>query len=69
MIMGRCVYCDYPFMLEMPDEAPVFGRVTCETCGKTFWEHYTRVSPMAYTEEAFAELFVIDETTRSITKR
>lgn len=71
MIFGECPYCDYPAMIGVPDDIslPVFGLVTCDRCGKEFWERYSRWDPEAYTQEAFAEKFVVDEATRAITAR
>jgi hypothetical protein len=53
----------------MPDVTPQFGRLTCEHCGKTFWELFSRIDPQAFTEEAFADRYIVDEATKRITSR
>lgn len=69
MIFGECPYCENALTFDVPDRTPAFSHQTCDSCGKTFWEYHSRFDPSAYTEEAFALAFEIDEQTRTITER
>ena len=51
MIFGECPYCDETFMAECPDKTPAFAKITCEKCGKWFWERFSRIDPQAYLPE------------------
>jgi hypothetical protein len=69
MITGGCPYCDALVINYMPDRTPTAARRRCETCGKEYWMYYSRLDPTAYTLNGFAEEFVIDESTKSVTRR
>lgn len=48
MIFGDCPHCGEPFAISSPDKTPQMGKVTCEHCGKWFWEWYSRINPQAF---------------------
>jgi uncharacterized protein with PIN domain len=62
MIFGECPYCEAPFTTVSPDETPAFEKITCEECGKWFWERHSRIDPRAY----FPEDIEVNEETKTI---
>jgi len=66
MIFGPCPYCDEIVANAIPDETPVFGKTTCENCGKEYWLRYSRISPEAYTKEQFEDEYEINKETKVI---
>ena len=72
MISGDCPYegCNGSIWLATPDVAlPVWGKETCEECGRTFWEHYSRWNAYALTEDEFSQIYTVNEETKQITER
>lgn len=73
MISGDCPYddCDGPIHLFPPDDlkCPAWAKHTCETCGRVFWEHYSRWNPYALTEDDFNATYTINEETKKLTPR
>ena len=70
MISAYCPYCDHSIWLSIGDRrTPFWGHIECDGCGKTFWEEYSRICPRALTEEAFAEVYEVNEETRAISEK
>lgn len=69
MIVGTCIHCSEPFMLEVPEQTPVFRRHTCDACQQPMWTKISRVDPVSWTEEAFLREHEIDHATRRITPK
>lgn len=69
MIFGDCPYegCKGTHALSVPERTPAFAKNACEKCGKEYWVYYSRWEPEAYTPEAFAKKFSVNEETRKIT--
>ena len=67
MIFGSCPYCDHPEVFHVGDQpTPHWGHETCDACGKTFWEKYSRFNPQSMTEEEFAKEHSVDWENRTI---
>lgn len=62
MISGECPFCEAGFLIPSPDKTPQMGKVTCEECGKWFWEYYSRFEPRSYLPEEIE----VDEKTKSV---
>lgn len=62
MILGECPYCEEPFTAECPADTPAMGRLTCEKCGKWFWEYYSRFEPRSYLPDEIE----VDEAARRV---
>lgn len=62
MVFGDCPYCDEPFAIGSPDKTPQMGKVTCEKCGKWFWEYFSRINPQAFLQDEV----IADEKTKSV---
>jgi hypothetical protein len=72
MNYGGCPYddCNHLLMFELPDKPlPVVMPLTCDGCGRRIWYKFSRVDPMAWTDEGFREEWEIDEETKSIKKK
>lgn len=72
MIFGDCPYddgCDGTFAEPLPDKVPCFGRMTCETCGRSFWTRFSRVDSWSLTEIEFLAEYDVDALSKTITKR
>lgn len=69
MISGDCPYCDAPVLLEVPEVTPVWGRVTCDACGREYWEYYDRLVPCALSVEEFDAAYVVDEERRMVWRK
>lgn len=50
MIFGECPHCNEPITIGVPEDIqlPTFGKVTCDSCGKWFWEKISRIEPEAF---------------------
>ena len=72
MISGECPYddCDEGFLLVVPEDVdlPAWYRHTCDTCGRAFWERYSRWDPYAMTEEDFLKVYTVNEETRELVR-
>jgi len=62
MIFGNCPYCDEHFTSPSPDKTPMMGKITCESCGKWFWEYYSRIEPRSYLPDEVE----VDEKNKSV---
>lgn len=62
MVFGECPHCEHPFAIPSPDKTPQMGKVTCEGCGKWFWEYYSRISPQAFLPEQIE----VNEDTKTV---
>lgn len=62
MIFGECPYCEEPLTMAMPDISPQMGKVTCDKCGKWFWELFSRIEPRSYLPEEVE----VDEENKSV---
>lgn len=72
MIIGDCPYdgCDGRVWLPIADlPLPQFEKHPCESCGRNIWTKHSRADPCSWTEEGFAEEFIIDEETKKITEK
>lgn len=69
MIFGDCPYedCDGTHAISSAEHTPAFSKEKCEKCGREYWMFHSRIVPEAYTLEAFANKYDVDEETRSIT--
>lgn len=72
MNFGRCPYddCDGFMMLELPDaDLPKYILIDCEHCQREIWYKLSRLSPEAWTRDAFEAEFSVDHDTHEIRKR
>jgi hypothetical protein len=71
MNFGDCPYtgCDGVFMLIVPERTPAYARVTCDACARPVWYRFSRVDPMAWTEEDFLTAHTIDTEKKTITEK
>ena len=70
MISGECPYedCDGRIWLPMPSPGGVWGKHTCEECGRVYWEYYSRWQSYAMTEENFLAEYAVNEETKQLTR-
>lgn len=68
MIIGECPYpdCDECFMLPI---ASGFEKWTCEQCHRVIWTRHSRLDPWSMTEADFHATYIVDDTTKQVTKR
>jgi hypothetical protein len=69
VIFGDCPYCGASIAFPCPAETPCWGKEKCESCGREFWEHYSRIAPQSFTVEQFDARFVIDENAKKLRQR
>lgn len=71
MNIGPCPYdgCTGTFMYEVPESTPAYALLECETCRREVWYLFSRLSPEAWTREAFEEAHTINHETREILPR
>jgi len=69
MIIGDCPDCNGPLMTPIAPHCPAFSKETCEHCGKQHWLYHSRIDPMRYSMEGFADLFEVNEATREIKRK
>lgn len=71
-VIGECPHedCGQTVWRILPDgPLPAFSHEECPECGKPVWMLYSRIDPVCFTEEQFAERYLVDEATKSIKVR
>jgi hypothetical protein len=71
MNMGECPYpgCFGILAFEVPKDTPSYSIVQCDDCERDVWYRFSRLDPQAWTREQFEAEHVIDEQTKTISKR
>lgn len=72
MNFGDCPYDDcngFLGMFEVPERTPAYAPTECPECGRTVWYKFSRLDPMAYTEESFLADHDIDWENHIITEK
>lgn len=62
MVFGECPHCNEPFAAASPDKTPQMGKITCEECGKWFWEYFSRINPQAFMPNEV----IVDEENKTV---
>jgi len=42
MVFGDCPHCGESFAAPSPDKTPMMGKLTCEKCGRWWWEYMSK---------------------------